>query len=143
MAGGGGAQISSLDGPTVWTIEIIKVKPGKFGPTLGYLDDNWTRLREEAKRQGVVLTYNRIAEEGVSEDSEDSPIIMLLTEYKNKAAYESRDKIYTSILKQLPDISSGVLRLYHHDDLYETVSTRVYNDYTGPHTARLRLLAKN
>jgi hypothetical protein len=45
----------------LWTMELIKVKPDMFGLTLGYLDDNWMRVREEAKRQGSVLSYRRIA----------------------------------------------------------------------------------
>src|SRR5437879_8535137 len=46
----------------VWTMEILKVKSEMFGSTLGYLDDNWMRVRVEAKRQGAVLSYNRIAD---------------------------------------------------------------------------------
>jgi len=33
--------------------------------------------------------------------------------------------------------------LYQHKDLYETVSTRVYQDYQGAHSAQFRLLSKN
>ncbi len=49
---GGGAQSPSDSEKPVWTMEVIRVKPGMFGFTLGYLDDNWMRVREEAKRQG-------------------------------------------------------------------------------------------
>jgi hypothetical protein len=56
------AAPSIADKP-VWALEFIKVKPGTFGPTMVYLDDNWIRVREEAKHQGAVLTYNRIAGE--------------------------------------------------------------------------------
>ena len=56
------ASPSIADKP-VWALEFVKVKPGMFAATMGYLDDNWIRLRAEAKRQGAVLTYNRIAGE--------------------------------------------------------------------------------
>jgi hypothetical protein len=46
----------------VWTMEYIKVRPEKFGLALGYLDDQWMRIREEARRKGEVLTYHRIQE---------------------------------------------------------------------------------
>jgi hypothetical protein len=62
--GGGGAQSPSHSEKHVWTMEFIKVKPGMFSLTLGYLDDNWMRVREEAKHQGAVLNYHRIADEG-------------------------------------------------------------------------------
>jgi hypothetical protein len=118
------------------------VKPGRFGPTLGYLDDNWVRIREEAKRQGAVLDYHRIAEEGVSEEDSDQTVI-LLTEYRNQAAYDGRERLFASILKQLPDHTAGRILLYQHEDLYETVKTSVYDDYTDAYAASFRLLAKN
>src|ERR1700733_10449513 len=46
----------------VWALEFIKVKPGMFAATMGYLDDNWIPQRAEAKRQGAVLNYNRVAD---------------------------------------------------------------------------------
>ena len=140
MVADGGAQILADNDKPVWTIEVIKVKPGKFGPTLGYLDDLWMRFREEAKGQGAVLSYHRIAEEG---RSEDEPTIVLLTEYKDQAAYDAREKLFDSFVKQLPGNSGGAVVLWSHEGLYETVSTRVYSDYTEPHTARFRLLSEN
>ena len=142
MVADGGAQIPADTDKPVWTMEVIKVKLGKFGPTLSYLDDNWVRIREEAKRQGAVLDYHRIAEEGVSEREDDQNII-LLTEYKNHAAYNSREKLFASIVKKLPNNTAGRILLYQHEDLYETVKTRIYNDYTEANTPRFRLLAKN
>jgi hypothetical protein len=50
MVADGGAQIPADKDMPVWTMEVIKVKPGKFGPTLGYLGDIWMRFREKAKR---------------------------------------------------------------------------------------------
>src|SRR2546421_6259706 len=140
IVAGGGAQSPSDSENPVWTMEILKVMPGRFGPTLGYLDDNWMRIREEAKRQGTVLSYHRIAEQSTSESD---PNIVLLTEYKNQAAYDARGKLYSSIFKQLPGNSPGILMLYQHKDLYETVSTRVYQDYPDPHSAEFRLITKN
>ena len=83
----GAAQSASESQKPVWTMESMRVKPGMFGITLGYLDDNWMRVREEAKRQGAVLSYQRIAEEGSQESDRE---IVLLTEYKNQAAYDAR-----------------------------------------------------
>ncbi len=136
----GGAQSPSDNEKAVWTMEFLKVMPGQFGPTLGYLDDNWMRIREEAKRQGAILSYHRIAEQSVSESDRN---IVLLTEYKNQAAYDAREKLFDSIRKQLPVNTPGVFRLYQHEGLYETVSTRVFADYPDAHSAQFRLLAKN
>ena len=136
MAVGGEAQ-SPLDKP-VWTMEFIKVKPGMFGFTLGYLDDKWIRVRDVAKRQGAVLSYSRIAEKG---NRESDGNIVLLTEYKNQAAYDGREALFDSIQKQLPDNTAGVVRPSHQDDLYESIGTRVFQDYSETSNGRLRPLA--
>jgi hypothetical protein len=117
-----------------------------FGQTLGYLDDNWMRVREEAKRQGAVLSYHRIAEAvlitpGSKSGNENS--IVLLTEYKNQAAFLGQERLFASIRKQLPKNTSGILRPLQQEDLYETVSTRVFQDYSDTDNTRFQLLSKN
>ncbi len=71
------AQSPSGTEKSVWTMEFIKVKPGMFGLTLGYLDDNWMRVCEEAKHKGAILNYYRIAEHGSKENDGN---VVLLTE---------------------------------------------------------------
>jgi len=133
---GGGAQ-SPSDKP-VWTMEFIRVKPAMFGFTLGYLDDNWMRVRDIAKREGAILSYNRIAEK-VNEGSDGN--IVLLTEYRNQAAYDARETLFDSIRKQLANDTAGVIRPSRQEDLYETIGTRVFQDYSEVSNGRLRPLA--
>ncbi len=140
IVAGRAAQSPSDSEKPVWTMEFIKVKPGMFGFTLGYLDDNWVRVREEAKRQGAVLSHHRIVEQGGRESDRN---IVLLTEFKNQAAYDAREVLFASIREQLPNNTSGILRPPKQEDLYETVSTRVFQDYSNTDNARFRLLAKN
>jgi len=140
IADGGGAQSPSESERPVWTMEFIKVKPGMFGMTLGYLDDNWMRVRAEAKRQGAVLTYHRIADR---DSLTSDPSILLLTEFKNATTYHAREKLFASIRKQLPNDTSAVIRPNQQSELYETVSTRVFEDYSDTDNARFRLLSKN
>lgn len=124
----------------VWTMEILKVKSEMFGSTLGYLDDNWMRVRVEAKRQGAVLTYNRIAD---LDGRESHRSIVLLTEFKNLATYHASEKLFASIAAQLPNNKSAIMRPHKQADLYETMSTRVFQDYSDMDDARFRLLSKN
>jgi hypothetical protein len=142
VSGGGAQQFPADREKPVWTMEFIKVKPEMFGSTLGYLDDNWMRVREEAKRQGAVVSYYRIAEDG-SGDSDRS--IVLLTEFKNSAVYGAREGLFASIRnqrKQLPNNTPGIVRHRRLEDLYEAMSTRVFQDYSDMENVRLRLLSK-
>jgi hypothetical protein len=88
------------------------------------------RIREEAKRQGEVLNYHRIQETalltpGVS--AGDPNTIVLLTEYKNMAAFLGREKLFSSIRERLPVSTPGVLK-QRQGDLFEPVGVRVFTE---------------
>jgi hypothetical protein len=134
----GGAQSRSEIEKPVWAMELIKVKPGMFSFTLGYLDENWMRVREEAKRQGAVLNYSRIGEQ-----TNQDGTILLLTEFKNQNAYDTREMLFDLILKQLPRKMSGKLDVLRQEDLYEASPARVYQDYSDTYNPRILLLSKN
>lgn len=141
---GASAQSSIPDKP-VWTLEFIKVKPGKLGLAFGYLDEHWMRVREGAKQQGTVLNYHRISElaariPGVKPGDPDT--ILLLTEYKNLKAFQEREKVFAPIAARLPT-TPGVITPSNPDELYETVDTRVFaEEPEGTHTPEFKLLAK-
>ena len=140
----GDAQSPAVTERPVWTIEIIKVRPENFGLTLGYLDDQWMRIREEAKRQGEILGYHRIQETVLAAPgvkAGDPHTILLLTEYKNLAAFSGREKLFASIREHLPSGTPGVLR-QQREDLYETVGTRMFMEVPDDGATGLKLLAK-
>lgn len=68
---------------------------------------------------------------------------MLRTEFKNPNAYDAREKLFASIRKQLPNNMSGMVKPPQQEDLYETVSTRLFQDYSNTDNARFQLLAKD
>src|ERR1700693_688430 len=140
------ASPSNTDKP-VWALELVKVKPGMFAAAMGYLDDNWIRLRAEAKRQGAVLSYNRAAAESPALFPADGPSnndwdILLMTEYKNQAAYDGREKLFDSILKRLPNKTSEVIKGYKKEELFQSVKTRVLQDFSDNAYPQVRLLTR-
>ena len=145
IVAGGGAQSPSDSENPVWTMEILKVMPGRFGPTLGYLDDNWMRIREEAKRQGAVLSYHRIQETvqiAPGSKTGDPNSMVLLTEYKNLAAFSGREKLFASIREHLPSNTPGVVPI-KREGLYDTVDTRVFLEQPAEaNGTQFKLLAK-
>jgi len=140
----GDAQGPDIAEKPVWTLEFIEVGPN-MGLTLGYLDDHWMRVREEAKRHGAVLSYHRIQETvqtapGVKAGDPNS--IVLLTEYKNLAAFSGREKLFASIREHLPSSTPGVVPI-KREGLYETVDTRVFLEQPAEaNTMQFKLLAK-
>lgn len=148
----GDAQSRDPAEKPVWAMEFLEVHPGKKALALGYLDDHWMRVREEAKRQGVVLSYRRFSElqleredvTGATPSSKtgDPNSIVLLTEYKNLAAFSGREVVFASILRHLPSATPGVVPL-RPEELYETVETRVFMEQpANPDTAQFKLIGK-
>jgi hypothetical protein len=125
VSGGDAQNLPDIDKP-MWTMEFIKVKPGMFGLTLGYLDDNWMRVAEEAKRRDAVVTYHRFVEQSASGSDRN---IVLVTECKNQTAYSLGEKRFDSIRQRLPNNTSGVLRPQKQADLYEIVNTATFVDF--------------
>ena len=129
LAAGGDAQNQDAPDKPVWTLEFIQVQSGKFGLALGYLDDHWMRERAEAKKEGAVLDYHRIQNaEMVTPGRKvgDPSSMVLMTEYKNVAAFLQREKLFASIRERLPKSTPGVFKPEKPDDLYETVDSQVF-----------------
>jgi hypothetical protein len=105
---------------------LLKIYPEKSGLAPGYLDDHWMRIREEAKREGEVLSYHRIVETVlVPPGAKSGNTIVLLTEYKNMAAFLGREKLFASIRQRLPSSTPGVVR-QRQEDLYEPIDARMF-----------------
>lgn len=123
IAVGGDAQIPNVREKPVWTLEFIKVRPEQYASALGQLDDQWMRIREEAKRQGAVLSYQRISNAGLHTPDHrltDEISIVLVTEYKSMAACMEREKLFASIVERLPsNTPPGMLKL-QREDHFET-----------------------
>jgi len=141
----GDAQGPDIAEKPVWTLEFIEVTPSNMGLTLGYLDDHWMRVREEAKRQGAVLSYHRISEVVLvtpGSKTGDPNSIVLLTEYRNLAAFSERKKLFASILEHLPRSTPGVVPI-KREGLYDAVDTRVFLEQPAYANApEFKLLAK-
>ncbi|HEX8881678.1 MAG TPA: hypothetical protein VF749_16670, partial [Candidatus Acidoferrum sp.] len=148
----GDAQSQEPAEKPVWAMEFLEAHPGKKALALGYLDDHWMRVREQAKRQGVVLSYRRFSElqleredvTGATPSSKagDPNSIVLLTEYKNLAAFSGREVVFASILRRLPAATPGLVPL-RPEELYDTVETRVFMEQpANPDTAQFKLIGK-
>ena len=139
----GDAQSQEPANKPVWAMEFLEVQPGKMALALGYLDDHWMRVREEAKRQGVVLNYHRVSEVRLEIDGSktgDPNSIVLLTEYKNLNAFSGREVVFASILRHLPSAAPGLVPL-RPEELYKTLDTRVFMEQpANPDTAQFKLI---
>lgn len=141
----GDAQSPEVAERPVWAMEFIEVQPGKMALALGYLDDHWMRIRQEAKRQGVVLSYHRVSEVQLAArgtTTGDPNSIVLLTEYKNLSTFSGSEVVFASILRRLPSATPGLVPL-RPEELYKTVETRVFTEQpANPDTAQFKLITE-
>jgi len=78
------------EGP-VWTITMVKTKPGMSDDYLKMLAKIYKATSDEAKKQGIIMDYKILLGDASSPHDFD---ILLMQEFKNMAAFDGlRDKI--------------------------------------------------
>jgi|SRR5271155_3398286 len=135
----GSAQLPVEPGEAVWAVDFVKVKPGMFEQAMTHLDSGWVPAREEAKRQGAILSYHRIAEQSQKTQEWD---ILLMTKYRNQAAYDARESVFAAILAGLPRNNRSQIPTLNKRDLYDIVDTRILRDFSEIETPHYKLLGK-
>lgn len=96
------AAETSSDAPynegSVWDISFIRIVPGMEDDYLKSLSATWKRTLEEAKKQGLVLSYKVISAPAAG--SEDWNLL-LMVEHKNWAAFDGIDAKFRAIQAKL------------------------------------------
>jgi hypothetical protein len=83
---------------SVWDLSFIRVNPGLEDDYLNNLRANWKRIGDEAKRQGLVLSYKVISTPAANRDDWG---LLLMVEYKNMAALDGLRQKYEPIMAKL------------------------------------------
>src|SRR5437867_2078474 len=73
---------------SVWSIAMIRVKPGMNEAYMNYLTGQWKANQEAAKKEKLILSYKVLSTE--AHGSEDWNLL-LLTEYKDLATMEANE----------------------------------------------------
>ncbi len=77
--------------------DFVKIKEGRRDEAIFFYENNWKIYREEAKRRGVIDSY-----EFIDARSEKSPHfdLILITRYRGEGQYKNSEKNFEPILKQ-------------------------------------------
>jgi hypothetical protein len=95
---GAAAQDKPWTEGSVWTISMIRVKPGMFDVYMRELLPMRKKLNEEAMKQGLLLSSRVLAGTASGRDDWD---VMFLDEYKNWAAFDGLTAKYDAIMKNV------------------------------------------
>ncbi len=81
---------------TVWNIGFIRMKPGMDTAYLSYVAGDWKREQEALKKDGQIVSYKILQTEAHGSTDWN---LMLMTEYKDLATYESNLKKADALLQ--------------------------------------------
>jgi hypothetical protein len=81
----GGASTLPYREGTIWYLSFIRTKPGMGDDYLKGLGANWKRIMEEAKKQGLIISYKVLSATASNRDDWD---LLLMVESKNWATLD-------------------------------------------------------
>jgi hypothetical protein len=73
---------------SIWTVAMIKIKPGMNEAYMNYLAGQWKTNQEAAKKEKLILSYKVLTTEAHGPDDWN---MLLMTEYKDLATMEANE----------------------------------------------------
>jgi hypothetical protein len=111
---------------TVWTVTMIRVKPGMFDVYMRDLLPLRKKIDEEAKKQGLVISSHILSGNSMGRDDWD---VMILDEYKNWAAFDGISAKYDAIsAKIIGSEDKQVQLMVKRGDVREIVGNKVMQE---------------
>ncbi len=92
------AQEAPYTEGSVWTMTFVRVEPGRLDDYFKNLNGMYRKVNEEAKKQGLVLSYKII---GTGASTRDDWNLLILVEFKNWAAFDELDAKFRAIVNKL------------------------------------------
>jgi hypothetical protein len=92
------AQERQYTSGSVWTVSMVKTKANMGVEYLNSLKANWKAINDEAKAQGLILSYKIL--DGRAANPEDFDI-MLMVETKDLASMEGNEAKWEAIRKKV------------------------------------------
>lgn len=81
---------------TVWLVDFVKTREGQLENYLRFNQSFWKPARDEAVRQGAIVSYQMLVLPGNAEWD-----VILMTEFPDSASYEAREAAFQPILARL------------------------------------------
>jgi hypothetical protein len=108
---------------SVWTLAFIRIKPGMDSAYLTYLTNDWKRIQEAAKKEGLILSYKVLVTEGHTAGDWD---LILMTEAKDMATLEANEKKADALGQRLVGDDQKQMQGYRERaDIREIVGNRL------------------
>jgi hypothetical protein len=115
---------------TVWSVTFVRTSANKSDDYLKGLANTWVANMEEAKKEGLIVSYKILVGNAANEDDFD---IALMIENKNMAALdpdESRDAKFDAIEKKISDKMGDKYEstIANYDEIRELRGTKLMRE---------------
>jgi hypothetical protein len=94
-------ELPYREGPVV-SVTQIRIKEGKFFDYWSFLENRWRPVMEEAKRQGIIVSYGVLTAE--PRTPQDANLVLVVTS-PNMASFDGLDAKYAAIEQKLFNLS--------------------------------------
>jgi hypothetical protein len=94
-------ELPYREGPVV-NVTQIRVKEGKFFDYWSFLENRWRPVMEEAKRQGIIVSYGVLTAE--PRTPQDANLVLVITS-PNMASFDGIDAKYAAIEQKMFGLS--------------------------------------
>jgi hypothetical protein len=113
---------------SVWTVTLVRVKPGMDRPYLTDLAANWKRVMDEARKQQLILSYKILDGNPIGKDEWN---MMLLVEQKNWGAFDTAPDKFDAIAEKMMGPEKAQLEsMIKRSDMREIVGVRNFQEVT-------------
>ena len=107
---------------SVWTVTLVRIKPGMDNAYISDLAQNWKRVMDEAKKQNLILSYKVLDSAPTSKDEWN---MLLLVEFKNWGAFDTPPETFDTIAEKMVGPEKQQLEaLVKRGDVREILGTR-------------------
>jgi hypothetical protein len=108
---------------SVWTMSMIRVKPGMDSAYLNYLATDWKRNQESLKKEGLILSYRVLTTESHGSSDWD---VLLLSEYKDLATLEANQEKADALAQKVVGDDQKQMQGYkERAEIREVLGTRL------------------
>jgi len=94
----GSAQSTPYKEGSVWAMQFLRVRPGKFDDYLNWVRGNALPFFEAARKKGLILSYRFVTVPAFGRDDWD---VVSMVEYKNMAALDDLREKFEPLREQI------------------------------------------
>jgi hypothetical protein len=115
---------------TVWSLTFVRTGANKSDVYLKGLAQTWVASMEEAKKEGLILSYKILAGSASNEDDYD---LILMIENKNMASFDpddTREAKFDAIEKKIKDEMGDDYdaTITNYDDIRDLLGTKLMRE---------------